>query len=282
VLNNVPSVSVDTDGQVSLRGDGNVTILIDGRPSAQSSGSDPLAQVLAKDIDKIEVITNPPAEYKANGSGGMINIVTKKSRSPGLSGSALAKAGNGDRYQLGLSGSYKKDALTLSGGVNLKQDTRTRAVSQRRTFFDPASNTFVANDQTTRKDTRRVTPSIKLGADYKLGESETIGASFSHAERRGDRDSVQQSAVRDSLGALQKNSRRIGDGKEWRLDGSEAIHYVRGLATRDDRLSLNLQQSARRQRDKFDYLTTFNVAGSGSGGRSHWPERRLRQNGIQR
>src|ERR1039457_3935708 len=101
ILNELPSVEVDADGIVSLRGDSSVTILVDGKPSAQFSGSvagDALLQFPANEIDKIEIVNNPPAEFKANGSAGIINIITKKTRQAGTSGTTQASLGNDGRY----------------------------------------------------------------------------------------------------------------------------------------------------------------------------------------
>ena len=89
VLGAIPSVQLDADGNVSLRGDSNVTILIDGRPSAQLQGAsvgDVLQQMAANEIERIEVITNPPAQFKAEGTAGVINIVTRRARADGGSG----------------------------------------------------------------------------------------------------------------------------------------------------------------------------------------------------
>ncbi|MET0547229.1 MAG: TonB-dependent receptor [Caulobacterales bacterium] len=266
ILNKLPSVAVDTDGQVSLRGDGNVTILIDGRPSNQASGADALSQIQGKDIDKVEIITNPPAEFKADGVGGIINIVTKKNRTPGVSGNAQANAGNKDRYLLGLSGAYKKGGLNLSGGVTLKQDVRIREGVQERRILDPASNAFVVNNQTTREDSTRVTPSVKSAADYTFENGETIGLSYSYAERRGERDSVQFNEVRDASGALERASRRAGDGSEWRLDTAAGARYERKLFSEEDLLKFNLQQTALREREVFDYVTRFDTPSQPSEG----------------
>ena len=83
VLNNVPSVTVDVDGTVSLRGSSGVRILIDGKPSVLTSTADALRQLPANLIESIEVITNPSARYEAAGEAGVINIILKKIIVPG-------------------------------------------------------------------------------------------------------------------------------------------------------------------------------------------------------
>ena len=89
VLANIPSVDVDVDGNVSLRGDDNVQILIDGHSSALmgANRADFLSQYPADAIERIEVITDPSAKYKPDGTAGIINIVLKKKHAPGYAGS---------------------------------------------------------------------------------------------------------------------------------------------------------------------------------------------------
>lgn len=95
VLRNVPSVQVDVEGKLSLRGDPNVTVLVDGKPNAMFSAAT-LAQILqampADQVDRIEVITNPSAEFKADGSAGIINLVLKKAKGAGRTGTARVNA----------------------------------------------------------------------------------------------------------------------------------------------------------------------------------------------
>lgn len=110
VLQNVPAVSVDADGNVNLRGKGNVTVLIDGKP-ATMLGSDvtsALQSLPAGSIESVEVITNPSAKYDAQGTTGIINIVTKKDGRLGINGSATLGAGTRDKYNGNLSLSVRK------------------------------------------------------------------------------------------------------------------------------------------------------------------------------
>lgn len=104
VLQNVPSVSVDADGAVSLRGKGNVTILIDGKPATLLGGDNAsaLQSLPASSIQSVEVITNPSARYDAQGMTGIINIVTKKDRKIGFNGTATAGISTRDKYNASL------------------------------------------------------------------------------------------------------------------------------------------------------------------------------------
>jgi outer membrane cobalamin receptor len=117
LLRNIPSVDVDNDGNVSLRGGGNVKILIDGKPSALlSNGTQVLENIPANLIDKVEVINNPSAKYEAEGVSGIINIIMIQDQSLGYNGNVKVNGGTEDKYNLSLGSSNKFDNLTL--GVN--------------------------------------------------------------------------------------------------------------------------------------------------------------------
>ena len=94
VLDNVPSVSVDSDGTVSLRGNESVRILIDGKPSNMGNINDALKLIPAETIDKVEIVTNPSARYDAEGGGGIINIILKKGKNQGINGTFVASVGD--------------------------------------------------------------------------------------------------------------------------------------------------------------------------------------------
>lgn len=136
-LRNVPSVQVDVEGNVSLRGDQSVTILIDGRPSGMLKGEgrgDALLAMPADQIDRVEVMTNPSAAFSPEGSGGIINLITKKSRKPGTTGSIRANAGTDGGYSGGVSGAYNSEKLTLSGDVGVRHnesDTGSSTIRER-------------------------------------------------------------------------------------------------------------------------------------------------------
>src|SRR5579859_3427322 len=266
VLNQVPSVAVDADGNVSLRGDGNVTILVDGKPSAQFSGSSrglSLQQFSASDIARIEVLTTPPAQFKAEGSGGVINIITKKTRRAGLSGSGQISAGESGRLVAALNGAYNDGPLKLSGGLGVRHDVRERLTTSNRDVLDPTSNALVASQQSIDERQRRWTPSAKAGIDYDLNDRQSIGASFSHRELFGKRYFDQNNSDGPAGGAIADLSARHDDGHDWNVDASEGLHFDQKLWRPNETLSLNLQHSTDRERETNNYRNSFTLPPSG-------------------
>ena len=124
-LRNIPSVEVDVQGNVSLRGDPNVTIMIDGKPSSMFNGdgkADALQQMPADQIDRVEVMTNPSAAYRPDGTAGIINLITKRTRKPGATGSVKLNVGPDGRYNTGVTGNLNRGKLTLSGDAGYRYD----------------------------------------------------------------------------------------------------------------------------------------------------------------
>ncbi|MDX1328044.1 MAG: carboxypeptidase-like regulatory domain-containing protein, partial [Arenibacter sp.] len=114
VLDNVPSVSVDVEGNISLRGNESVRILINGKPSALSGLSPEALQQLPSDaIERVEVITNPSARYDAEGTAGILNIILKQSKTAGLNGSVNVYAGHPDNYGGAVSLNLRRDNFNI-------------------------------------------------------------------------------------------------------------------------------------------------------------------------
>lgn len=130
VLQNVPSVEVDTDGTVSMRGSSNVKFLINGKPSALlgiSEGSNALQSIPADQIERIEVITNPSSKFEASGTSGILNIILKKSKKVGFNGSVVGTLGYQPRTMLNTNLSWRKNKWTwfLNGGGGYSESTTT-------------------------------------------------------------------------------------------------------------------------------------------------------------
>ena len=119
LLKNIPSVDVDNDGNVTLRGGGNVKILIDGKSSALlSNGTQSLQSIPASSIEKVEIINNPSAKYEAEGTSGIINLLMKQGQNTGYNGNVKANGGTEDKYNLSMGGTIKKDKYTITANYS--------------------------------------------------------------------------------------------------------------------------------------------------------------------
>jgi outer membrane receptor for ferrienterochelin and colicins len=116
VLANVPSVAVDADGNVSLRGNENVRILIDGKPSVSVNVADALKSIPADALDKVEVITNPSSRYDAEGGAGIINIVLKKGKNNGINATASVTIGDPKNYNISGNFNVKTKSYNVFSG----------------------------------------------------------------------------------------------------------------------------------------------------------------------
>lgn len=130
VLQNVPSVSVDTDGTVSMRGSSNVRFLINGKPSALlgiDDGANALQAIPADQIEKIEVITNPSSKFEASGTAGILNIILKKNKKTGFNGSVIGTLGYLPQTNLNTSLSWRKGKFSwfLNGGGGYRESENT-------------------------------------------------------------------------------------------------------------------------------------------------------------
>src|SRR5215831_1929661 len=186
ILKNIPSVEVDIDGVVSLRGSTDVMILINGRPSPLmgKSRAEVLQQMPANSIERIEVITNPSARYKPEGTSGIINIVLKKNTKAGWNGSLVGNAGNNDRYNAGVSFNFKPSKLNIFGSYNIRQDRRVRLNHINREYFDStgaADGYYIEDGQS---PARPLSHTATLGSDYMLDEHNTIGLSGNYHYRK--------------------------------------------------------------------------------------------------
>ena len=155
VLQNAPSVTVDADGNVSLRGSASFTLLIDGIPTAMDA-NDALAIIPASTIKDIEIITNPSAKFDAEGTSGVINIITKKSKLEGISLLANLSAGTFDNYSGDIAINLKKEKFAIDISGNLRQRSRpSQNLSERTSIYDTVTNTLVSDGISDWKNTSK-------------------------------------------------------------------------------------------------------------------------------
>jgi len=152
MLKNVPSVSVDNDGNVSLRGSSNVKILIDGKPSALlSNGTQVLQNIPASSIEKVEIINNPSAKYEAEGVSGIINLIMKQNlNTTGYNGNLKLNGGTEDKYNFSTGGSMKKGNLNMNGSYSYWNYFLPGSTNINRTSFSSIESRIATNDFTWR------------------------------------------------------------------------------------------------------------------------------------
>jgi outer membrane receptor protein involved in Fe transport len=193
-LNNVPSVAVDPDGTVTLRGSTNVQIMVDGKPSAMLQGENrgaALNAMPADSIESIEVINNPGAQFgnEAGGGGPILNLVMRRNRKAGGFGGLNANAGTGGRYNTSLSGSYNEGLLGVQGGFNIRHDGRNSTGSAARVRIDPVTGAAIGSTQDTHSDGLTDSTGFNYGLTYNLSDKDTVAASLAYALRSNDQRS---------------------------------------------------------------------------------------------
>jgi outer membrane receptor for ferrienterochelin and colicins len=153
VLDNVPSVAVSAEGTVSLRGNENVRILIDGKPSSAINVSDALRLIPADAIDKVEVVTNPSARYDAEGGGGIINIILKKGKNQGLNGTFVISAGEPENSSASANINLKSEMFNLftTIGYNKRKTPGSTKIDQENLNTDGSLKSYLEERRDSKK-----------------------------------------------------------------------------------------------------------------------------------
>ncbi|RZK64466.1 MAG: TonB-dependent receptor, partial [Pedobacter sp.] len=178
LLQNVPSVQTDIEGNVSLRGSSGVRVLIDGKPSLIAGGN--VAQILqsipASSIESVELITNPSAKYDAEGQSGIINIVLKKNKKLGLNGSVALTAGNQDNYNANTNVSFQNSKINLYGNYSYRYGNRLGGGYNNITYLDGSglgTPTGYADQNTDSKSLDKG-HNLKAGIDYYVTDKSVL------------------------------------------------------------------------------------------------------------
>lgn len=185
-LRNVPGVEVDLEGRVSLRGDSGVTILVDGRPSGMLRGEgrgDALLSMPANQIERVEVITNPSAAMSPEGSGGVINLITRKQRQAGTSGTVRASAGGKGRGSVSVNAARTRPGLTISGELAYRRFTNEIEVDQERERILP-TGALLASRQESVFENVAESKNGRVGIEHDLDKVNRLTGEVSY--RRGD------------------------------------------------------------------------------------------------
>ena len=206
VLENVPSVSVDIDGNIELRGNNNVRILVDGKPSGLIGlgGIDALTRLPAESIEKVEVITSPSARYQAEGTTGIINIILAKRFLKGLNGVFNLSAGRNDTYSGSANLNYRNGKFNFFTNSGYSDRTNKGRAVQDNVYTDPLESVerYVEERQFNR---RRQGFNVNIGLDYQMTEKTSLTMSYLTNERDGDDSTINEQSQYQIDGVLVTN-----------------------------------------------------------------------------
>ncbi len=260
ILDNVPSVTVDVDGNVSLRGSGNVRILVDGKPSGLIGigGTSGLRQLPANLIERIEVITNPSARYEAEGMAGIINIVLRKERKKGLNGSFDFTVGYPANYgtAINLNMRRKKFNFFTNIGVNYRKNPGGGNLYQEFRTSDPTRIT----DQTREHERGGWGNNFRFGADYYFSEKSIITTSFLYRGSREDNETLLE--YRDYLEAFKPENQttyttRSDDEIEEEANLEYVLSYKRLFDRKGQEFRADLRFQDNNEKESSDFLEQY-------------------------
>lgn len=188
ILDNLPSINVDMDGNVSMRGSQNVRILIDGKPSGLTgiSTADALRQIPGSIIERVEVVTNASARYDAEGEAGIINIILKKERKAGLNGAFEVSTGWPHNHGASANVNFRKGKVNLFTGVGVQYNRSPGGGSSFQRFIQ--EDTTFAYDRKREQLRGGLTGNARLGVDVNIDAKTSITASGMYSRNWQEND----------------------------------------------------------------------------------------------
>jgi hypothetical protein len=228
VLGNVPSVSVDLEGNVSLRGNENVRILINGKPSGLVgiSGPQGLQNLPAESIDKVEVITSPSARYGAEGTAGIINVILRKDNLNGLNGNFIVNAGIPDRNSGSVNINYRTNKLNIFSTNSFLNNLNIGRITNDTEFFDFINpSTFGYEEKKMEFGDKTIFSS--LGVEFYLKEKTSLSFnSFIRTEKGNDEFNTQLDQFNSNRSLIESTNL-----KEYSNDNDNAYQYSTNFDT---------------------------------------------------
>lgn len=262
LLENLPSVEVDIEGNVSLRGNQNIAIQVNGRPVPVSGEflASFLQQMPANAIDRIEVIPNPSAANDPDGMGGIINIVMRDDAELGLSGGLTLTAGTADSYNASGNVAYQRGPLTVSGNYGFRYNTRqSEGLNYRINRFE-GQPAFL--DQTSTGTRLNTSHMVNATVDYRLAPRTTVGLSGMLSFREGESDGLNAYVYTDSGRDFVRRYDRLNEGENSGMNADIAATFSHNFTPRTHTLAAELRFN-RSENDSFTRYIEQNLDASG-------------------
>jgi len=254
VLNGVPSVAVDPTGTISLRGNSNVLVLINGRQSGLTQ-SNALDQIAADQIERIEVITNPSSRYDAAGSAGIINIILKKNKKSGFSGQVRLVAGSPNDSRLNPSINFKSNKINFFSNFSIRSSDYVGLYTTDQVTNSTTSPNYMHRVQNEdRHDDGKL---LYMGADYFINEHQTITAAFlKNATHDNDKTDLRYQYDSDLANTIPDSLlTRHGKSLEKRDYSQLEFNYTRTFKQKSKKWTIDVQYDWWNSDKKWDLST---------------------------
>ncbi len=239
ILQNIPSVSVDVNGGVTLRCTSNILFLVNGRPSSllRRSAASALQQIPATTIERIEVITNPSAKYKPDGTGGIINIVLKKETKQGFNGQITANIGNEERYNANLLLNYGTEELDVFTNYSVRHSGRTVYYSDERIIRDSTGvNVLNYFNETGNSKNDALSHIISAGLGYELNDNNNIELSGSYFTQNSLHNGVSEIDTDNALNQPETRITSYDTNDEYEHEGEGVFGWKHIFNDNEDHL----------------------------------------------
>jgi outer membrane receptor protein involved in Fe transport len=238
ILNNVPSVNVDVSGNISLRGNTGVSVLINGKPSMLTANNG-LSQISAANIERIEVITNPSAAYEAQGGAGIINIILKKNSMQGFNGSLQVGIGNPANHSLNANLSYKTEKVNLFSNIGYRYVNVFASNTQfQRNSNNGSITTLNQFDEISRNNSIY---NIYIGGDYYINAKNTLTGSYYHDKNNNNYTTDFRYNYADAAGVTDSIISRFENYREPKFFNELELNYVKTFDRKDKKWTTSLQ-----------------------------------------
>ncbi|HSK13086.1 MAG TPA: TonB-dependent receptor [Phnomibacter sp.] len=208
VLERTPGVTVDKDGNISLKGKSGVMIMLDGKPTYLSNEevTNLLRSLPSTQLDQLEIMTNPPAKFDAAGNAGVINIKTKKNKARGFNGNVTAGAGMGNMFRSNnsLNLNYRHNKVNLFSNYSFNHNENMQQLEIFRRFSDANTGETVSFfDQKTKMENIRNTQTLKLGMDIFATKKTTYGVVLTGLYNPGENTGDNVTFIKDPSGEVE-------------------------------------------------------------------------------